>query len=186
METCPALRPRWCPEHSPWRIQDCCLPATAYRRLSLATALRIILWTTTLHISGLHHTAYILVPSSFALPLLGVHVDFTTDLLARLWSGGTCTLSVRTHWVTTTHFMGFLPIPRFRAYLGTSSAWLALLAPRPVVIPHAIPSVTKRCSPALSGSSRVRAKSSSKTVTASVKLAPWAARFAAALAGSHS
>ena len=121
MDTCPALRPRWYPEHSPWRIQDCCLPATAYRRLSLTTALRIILWTTTLHISGLHHAAYILVPSSFALPLLGLHVDFTTDLLARLWSGGTCTLSVRTHWVTTTHFMGFLPVPRFRAYLGTSS-----------------------------------------------------------------
>ena len=92
MDTCPALRPRWCPEHSPWRIQDCCLPATAYRRRSLATALRIILWTTTLHISGLHHAAYILVPSSFALPLLGLHVDFTTDLLARLWSGGSCTV----------------------------------------------------------------------------------------------
>ena len=56
-----------------------------------STALRIILWTTTLHISGLHHAAYILVPSSFALPLLGVHVDFTSDLLAKLWSGGTCT-----------------------------------------------------------------------------------------------
>ena len=91
MDTCPALRPRWCPEHSPWRIPDCCLPATAYRRLSLTTALRIILWTTTLHIAELHHAAYILVPSSFARPLLGVHVDFTSDLLAKLWSGGTCT-----------------------------------------------------------------------------------------------
>jgi len=86
--------------------------------------LRNILWTTTIHISGLHHAAYILVPSSFVLPLLGVHVDFTPDLLARLWSGGICTSPVRTHWVTLTNFMGSLPIPRFRVYLGTSSAWL--------------------------------------------------------------
>ena len=48
------------------------------------------------------------------------------------------------------------------------------------------PSVTKRCSPEASGSSRVRAKSSEKTVEASAKLTPCAARFAAALAGSHS
>jgi hypothetical protein len=96
-----------------------CIPS-AFPRYRL----RSILWTTTLHISGLNHAASILVPSSFALPLLGVHVDVTPDLLARLWSGGTCTLSVRTHWVTTTNFMGFLPVPRFRAYLGTSSAVL--------------------------------------------------------------
>ena len=48
-----------------------------------------ILRTTTLHISGLHDAAYVLVPSSFVRPLLGVHVEFTADLLARLWSGGT-------------------------------------------------------------------------------------------------
>ena len=35
-------------------------------------------------ISGLSHTAYLLSPSSFVLPLLGLHVDFPTDLLARL------------------------------------------------------------------------------------------------------
>jgi len=49
-----------------------------------------ILLTTTLHISGLHHAACILVPSSFVRPLLGVHVDFAPDLLARRWSGGIC------------------------------------------------------------------------------------------------
>jgi hypothetical protein len=38
LNACPALSPRWCPAHSPWRIQDCCLPVTAHRRLSLATA----------------------------------------------------------------------------------------------------------------------------------------------------
>jgi hypothetical protein len=51
---------------------------------------RLILGTTTLHISGLHHAACFLVPSSFVRPLLGVHVAFTTDLLARRWSGGIC------------------------------------------------------------------------------------------------
>src|SRR5207247_3277090 len=35
---CPALSPRGCPAHAPWRIPDCCLPVTAHRRLSLATA----------------------------------------------------------------------------------------------------------------------------------------------------
>lgn len=33
MDTCPALRPRWCPLHSPKRVWDCCLPATGNRRL---------------------------------------------------------------------------------------------------------------------------------------------------------
>src|SRR5262245_37043267 len=38
---------------------------------------------------------------------------------------------VLTHWATTTNFMGLLPLPRFRAYLGATSAWLAgALAPR--------------------------------------------------------
>jgi hypothetical protein len=48
-----------------------------------------ILLSTTIHISGLHHAACILAPSSSVLPLLGLHVDVTSDLLARLWSGGT-------------------------------------------------------------------------------------------------
>ena len=55
----------------------------------LGTALRDILLSTTILISGLHHAACLLVPSSSVRPLLGVHVDVTTDLLARLWSGGT-------------------------------------------------------------------------------------------------
>jgi hypothetical protein len=50
----------------------------------LGTALRGILVSTTLHISGRNHAACILAPSSSALPLLGVHVEFATDLLARL------------------------------------------------------------------------------------------------------
>jgi hypothetical protein len=34
VETCPALRPRWCPPHSPSRAQDCCLPVPGDRRRS--------------------------------------------------------------------------------------------------------------------------------------------------------
>jgi hypothetical protein len=33
---------------------------------------------------------------------------------------------VRTHWVTATNFIGLLPIPWFRVYLGTSSGLLEL------------------------------------------------------------
>jgi hypothetical protein len=34
LDTCPVLRPRWCPAHSPYRTQDCYLPVTGNRRLS--------------------------------------------------------------------------------------------------------------------------------------------------------
>ena len=54
--------------------------------LDLAEA---ILLTTTLHILGLNHAAYLLAHSRFVLPLLGWHVECATDLLARLSSGGT-------------------------------------------------------------------------------------------------
>ena len=62
VKTCPALRPRWCPAHSPFRTQDCCLPALAHRRL-----------TTTIHISGLNHAAYLLASPGFVRPLTGRH-----------------------------------------------------------------------------------------------------------------
>jgi hypothetical protein len=50
----------------------------------LDPAVRAILLSTTIRISGLHHAACLLVSSSSVLPLLGVHVEFTTDLLAEL------------------------------------------------------------------------------------------------------
>src|SRR5262245_58015555 len=58
-----------------------------FRRLqtvgfSLDTAEAILL-TTTLHISGLNPAACLLAPSSFVRPLLGWHVEFASDLLAR-------------------------------------------------------------------------------------------------------
>ena len=62
VETCPALRPRWCPAHSPLRAQDCCLPAHANRRLP-----------TTIPISGLNHAAYLLATPGSIRPLTGRH-----------------------------------------------------------------------------------------------------------------
>src|SRR5206468_12637684 len=59
---CPALRPRWCPAHSPLRAQDCCLPAHANRRLP-----------TTIPISGLNHAAYLLATPGSIRPLTGRH-----------------------------------------------------------------------------------------------------------------
>jgi len=50
--------------------------------------LKDILVSTTIRISELNHAACIFVPSSAIRPLLGVHVDVTTDLLARLSSDG--------------------------------------------------------------------------------------------------
>jgi hypothetical protein len=62
LKTCPALRPRWCPAHSPQRTQDCCLPATGNRRLP-----------TTLPISGLYHAACPLATPGSIRPLPGRH-----------------------------------------------------------------------------------------------------------------
>jgi hypothetical protein len=70
---CHALRPRWCPRHSPYRVQDCCLPALANRRLSPRYLLRDILLSTTIHISGLNHAACVLATPGFVRPLAGRH-----------------------------------------------------------------------------------------------------------------
>ena len=87
VDTCPALRPRRYPGHSPYRIQDCCLPHNAKRRLSLPRLPgELIQMTTTIHISGLGDAACILDPSGFGLPLQGLPSDFTTYLLVKLLS----------------------------------------------------------------------------------------------------
>ena len=90
VKTCPALRPRWCPDHSPSRLQDCCLPAGKNRRLSPLYSLEgypcvhndILFGAPSRGLSSR-------VPSSFVRPLLGVHVECAAGLLARLWPGGT-------------------------------------------------------------------------------------------------
>jgi len=74
-------------------VVSCALAAiahriVAFRRLQtvgfcLDTAETILL-TTTIHISGLNDAACLLASSSSARPLLGWHVEFTTDRLASL------------------------------------------------------------------------------------------------------
>jgi len=85
---CPALRPRWCPDHSP----NIASGPAAFRYLhnvGFCPVSRTYPMTTMSTISGLNPTACSLVPSGFGLPLPGLPADFTTDLLAKLWSGGT-------------------------------------------------------------------------------------------------
>ena len=75
----------------PGGVPDSCLGeagTVAFRPLEtvgfpLMIALRVILMSTTILISGLNHAACMLVPSSSVLPVLGLHVEVTTDLLAR-------------------------------------------------------------------------------------------------------
>ncbi len=64
LNPCPALRPRWCPARWPWREQDCCLPATSYRRLWVRLPAPI-LPSTIIHFSELNDAAWVL-----ASPLL--------------------------------------------------------------------------------------------------------------------
>jgi hypothetical protein len=73
-------------------VVSCALAAVAHRIVAFRRLQTVgfyldpaeaILLTTTIHISGLNHAACLLAPSSFVLPLLGWHVEFTTDLLAR-------------------------------------------------------------------------------------------------------
>jgi hypothetical protein len=81
----------------PGGVPDSCLceaGTVAFRPLEtvgfpLMIALRVILMSTTILISGLNHAACMLVPSSSVRPLLGLHVEVTTDLLARRSSGET-------------------------------------------------------------------------------------------------
>ena len=62
--------------------------------------------TTVCKISGLNSTACSLVQSGFGLPLPSLPVDFTTDLLAKLWSGKTFPVYTEsTYWVTLSSFI---------------------------------------------------------------------------------
>ena len=107
MTTCSDLRPRWCSDHLPYRNQNCCLPLSQQRRLSPAG--RDYPMTTVCKISGLNSTACSLVQSGFGLPLPSLPVDFTTDLLAKLWSGKTFPVYTEsTYWVTLPNFMNFV------------------------------------------------------------------------------
>jgi hypothetical protein len=120
---CPALRPRWCPRHAPYGAQDCCLPATGNRRRSPRYDFEKspVVHDYTYCGAQSHglHPRY----TRLRTPPCGDARGFAPDLLARLESGGIGAVPARTHWVPTTSFMGSLPMPRFWAYLGATSAW---------------------------------------------------------------
>ena len=138
VNACPALRPRWCPQHSPYGAQDCCLPATGNRRRSPRYDFEEypVVHDYTSFGAQSHglHPRY----TQLRTPPCGDARGFATDLLARRESGGIGAVPARTHWVTTTSFMGSLPMPRFWAYLGATSAWLGVvrLQAAPWLLPH--------------------------------------------------
>ena len=67
---------------------------------------------------GAQYRACDLDPSGFRLPLPGLPADFSADCWLSFSQVGLSLYAI-THWVTSTNFMGFLPIPRLRIYLGT-------------------------------------------------------------------
>ena len=81
--TCPARGLRWCPLDSPWRLQDSCLPAQPYRRLSPDRA-GLSFRTTTMKFSQLSHAACTLATPGFTHTLAGYARRFTTDSAAHL------------------------------------------------------------------------------------------------------
>ncbi len=127
----------------PGGVLDACLSASraaAFRPLEtvgfpLDPTWRDILVSTTILIAGLHHAACILATPGSVQPLAGMHAGS----LLTCWLGfrqvGLEPFPVLTHWATTTNFMGLLPFPRFRAYLGATSAWFGADLGQPPVWP---------------------------------------------------
>jgi len=94
VSACPALRPRWCPQDlaiTPPRLLPSGIDKPSAFPLWLPRAV-IPMTTTTLFRGSITRPAPSLHPASHT-PLLTMHADFTTDLLARLWSGGTRSIS---------------------------------------------------------------------------------------------
>jgi len=115
LSTCPGLRPRWCPVHSPYRVQDCCLPLTSQRRLSPSKSKGLSYRSTTIHFSGLNTEPALLIhPASNSRFRVGLWIS-----LPACWLGfgrvGFPRSSGVTHWVTST---SFLPLARNSQGLG--------------------------------------------------------------------
>ena len=102
-------------EHMPWSKTPVVTPALAISCRGLLPSVKsrtsafsgtqhaeclIILTDHNYTFFGAQYRAYTLVPSSFVLPLPGLHVNFSTEPVANLYSGGTFT-----HWVTTSSFI---------------------------------------------------------------------------------
>lgn len=100
------------------------LPSALLHGVGFLLQLQDYPMSATIPFFGAQYRAWILASSSFVLRLPGLHVDFATELVANLCSGGIFAFAI-THWTTLTNFIPILRgFPRFRVYLGTSSAWL--------------------------------------------------------------
>lgn len=78
MNTCPGLRPRWCPEYSPYRTQDFCLPNILKPSAFPFRFGKVISKTTTMPISGLNTEPVFLIHSA---PDSRYRVDLRVSLL---------------------------------------------------------------------------------------------------------
>ena len=105
MNACPGLRPRWKPEHSPYRAQVCCLPPDEKRRLSPLVAQRVIPVTTTIHFSELNtQPASLIHPASDSLHRVGPRISLLIWWLT-FNQVGLGPLLILTHWVTISNFI---------------------------------------------------------------------------------
>jgi hypothetical protein len=122
LNACPALRPRWCPARSPEHGQDCGLPNTGFRRLSIRLP----------NLSFDHHYTFFAVqfrglrprlPSASHTASRRSHFGSATGLVASLWPGGIDRL-------TPTH-----PLGNNDKFQGVSSLFHRpeLLSARPVI-----------------------------------------------------
>jgi hypothetical protein len=90
VSTCPALRPRWCPNDiaiTPPGLLPSGINKPSAFPLQLPKEV-IPMTTNALFRGSITRPALSLHPASH-IPLLESHADFTTDLLAGLWPGGT-------------------------------------------------------------------------------------------------
>jgi hypothetical protein len=90
MSTCPVLRPRWCPEHSPRPDVSACLTYSGLLPSARSKASAFLLnyrsYPAVHHYTffGAQYKACTLDPSGFGHPLSGLPSDFTSDPLAKL------------------------------------------------------------------------------------------------------
>jgi hypothetical protein len=109
LNPCPALRLRWIPTGSPCRQQDCCLPVTAHRRLSVRLPEPILL-STTIHFSEFNTAACVLASPLLRTPPLGGRPSVR---LPAWWLAfgrmGLESSRPLTHWVILMSFKGYHP-----------------------------------------------------------------------------
>ena len=112
VNTCPALRPRWCPECSPYRTQDCCLPAATRRRLSLPIARKLIQCPQLYIFRGsITRPAFLFRPASDSPHGVYPRTSLLTCWLNFSQVGLSQYHTAITHWITTSNFIPIIGNP---------------------------------------------------------------------------